>query len=122
MSLVHRSELKEAYGIVFSRLFALNNMPIKRYVDYLQRRNSLAEYMQLLVDNFNPSAAEVSSASSCQAALNLCVVTFAANLQQVLVVAAHICGTCAYFFCALHLRTCQAQVDRSRSAYFCYSC
>lgn len=54
----YRSELKEAYGIVFSRLFALNNMPIKRYVDYLQRRNSLAEYMQLLVDNFNPLAAE----------------------------------------------------------------
>lgn len=59
---LHRSELKEAYDIVFTRLFALNNMPIKRYVDYLQRRNSLAEYMQLLVANFNPAAAEVSCA------------------------------------------------------------
>ena len=52
-------ELREAYGIVFSRLFALNNMPIKRYVDYLRQRGELERYMQLLVDNFNPHAAEV---------------------------------------------------------------
>ena len=52
-------ELQEAYGIVFSRLFALNNMPIKRYVDYLQRRGGLEDYMQLLVQNFNVAAAEV---------------------------------------------------------------
>jgi hypothetical protein len=59
----HRScapqELRDAYGIVFTRLFALNNMPIKRYVDYLRRRGELERYMQLLVDNFNPGAAEV---------------------------------------------------------------
>ena len=52
-------ELREAYGIEFSRLFALNNMPIKRYVDYLRQRGELERYMQLLVDNFNPHAAEV---------------------------------------------------------------
>lgn len=33
-------------------------MPIKRYVDWLQRRDQLQEYMELLVDNFNPSAVE----------------------------------------------------------------
>mmetsp|Transcript_18915 Transcript_18915/g.57145 ORF Transcript_18915/g.57145 Transcript_18915/m.57145 type:complete len:482 (+) Transcript_18915:194-1639(+) len=53
----YRSELREAYGIVFSRLFALNNMPIKRYVDHLLRRGKLEDYMQLLVQNFNASAA-----------------------------------------------------------------
>ncbi len=52
-------ELREAYGIDFSRLFALNNMPIKRYVDYLRQRGELERYMRLLVDNFNPHAAEV---------------------------------------------------------------
>ena len=55
----HLQELKDAYGIVFSRLFALNNMPIKRYVDYLRRHRKLEQYMQLLVDSFNPRAAEV---------------------------------------------------------------
>lgn len=37
----------DAFGIVFNSLFCLNNMPIKRYVDYLQRRNKLEEYMQV---------------------------------------------------------------------------
>lgn len=46
---------------MFSRLFALNNMPIKRYVDYLQQRGQLQEYMETLVNAFNPTAAEVSS-------------------------------------------------------------
>jgi len=34
-------------------------MPIKRYVDYLRQRGELERYMRLLVDNFNPHAAEV---------------------------------------------------------------
>jgi uncharacterized membrane protein YgcG len=54
----YKSELGTAYGIVFSRLFCLNNMPIKRYVDFLQRRGKLDEYMEVLVKNFNPAAAE----------------------------------------------------------------
>lgn len=39
-------ELREAFGIEFSGLLCLNNMPIKRYVDFLQRRGQLHEYMQ----------------------------------------------------------------------------
>ena len=34
----YRLELAEAYGIQFSSLFCLNNMPIKRWADELQRR------------------------------------------------------------------------------------
>ena len=44
---VYKEELQEHFGIVFNNLFCLNNMPIKRYVDYLQRRNKLEEYMQV---------------------------------------------------------------------------
>ena len=44
----YKQELKEAYGIIFNNLFCLNNMPIKRYVDYLQRRGRLEEYMQVI--------------------------------------------------------------------------
>lgn len=54
----YKQELREAYGIEFNNLFCLNNMPIKRYADYLSRRGKLQEYMQLLVDNFNASAAD----------------------------------------------------------------
>ena len=62
----HTQELWEAHGIIFSCLFALNNMPIKRYVDYLQQRGGLEAYMQLLVQNFNVAAAEVhSQPASC---------------------------------------------------------
>ena len=41
-----RVELREAFGIEFSRLLCLNNMPIKRYADFLQRRGQLQEYME----------------------------------------------------------------------------
>ncbi|GLC47384.1 hypothetical protein PLESTB_001360400 [Pleodorina starrii] len=50
----YKSELGSAYGIVFNRLLALNNMPIKRFADWLVRRDKLQSYMGLLVDNFNP--------------------------------------------------------------------
>lgn len=52
----YRSELREAFGIEFSNLFTITNMPIKRYADYLSRRGELESYMQLLVENFNPTA------------------------------------------------------------------
>lgn len=55
---VYKEELQEHFGIVFNNLFCLNNMPIKRYVDYLQRRNKLEEYMQMLVEGFNVAAAD----------------------------------------------------------------
>ncbi|KAF5829463.1 Fe-S oxidoreductase [Dunaliella salina] len=54
----YRSELRGAYGIEFTSLLALNNMPIKRFADYLVKSKKLDEYMQLLLDNYNPAAAE----------------------------------------------------------------
>ena len=44
----YKQELRESHGITFNNLLCLNNMPIKRYVDYLQRRGQLEEYMQVL--------------------------------------------------------------------------
>ena len=40
------------------RLFTLSNMPIKRFADFLHRRGELAQYMELLVRNFNPATVE----------------------------------------------------------------
>lgn len=54
----YRRELKELFDIEFNQLFAITNMPIKRFLHYLDREKKTEEYMQLLLDNFNPMAAE----------------------------------------------------------------
>ena len=50
----YRYELKERYGIFFSNLFVLANMPINRYENYLKIIGKLDEYNKLLKDNHNP--------------------------------------------------------------------
>jgi len=54
----YKTELKRAFGIVFNNLFAITNIPIARYASYLKRNKQLEEYMQLLIDNFNPTSVE----------------------------------------------------------------
>jgi len=54
----YKEELLGNFGVRFNRLLCLNNMPIKRFHDWLQRRGSLEEYMALLVQSFNAGAAE----------------------------------------------------------------
>ena len=53
----YRRELRENLGIEFSALFTITNMPIKRFLDDLNRQGRLDEYMALLVSKFNPAAA-----------------------------------------------------------------
>ena len=50
--------LKDKFGIVFNQLFTITNMPIKRYAHMLERDGKMQDYMQLLIDNFNPKAAK----------------------------------------------------------------
>ena len=54
----YKRELKAHFGIVFNRLFALANMPIARFTAYLKRNGKYEEYLQLLLDSFNPAAVE----------------------------------------------------------------
>ena len=49
----YRRELKKRYGIFFSNLFVLANMPINRYEKYLSLIGKLNEYNQLLESNYN---------------------------------------------------------------------
>lgn len=51
----YREELSSEFGVVFTNLFTMTNMPIKRFADFLWRRGELEEYMSLLVRNFNVS-------------------------------------------------------------------
>ncbi|MDT8323200.1 MAG: arsenosugar biosynthesis radical SAM protein ArsS [Bacteroidota bacterium] len=49
--------LLEKYGIRFTQLFTITNMPIRRFLDQLQREGTYGEYMEKLVSAFNPAAA-----------------------------------------------------------------
>lgn len=52
-----KRELKARHGIVFNRLYTLTNLPISRFLDYLERSGNLEEYLERLVAAYNPAAA-----------------------------------------------------------------
>lgn len=45
------------FGIVFNQLFAITNMPISRYLDYLLQTGNYEKYMERLTNAFNATAA-----------------------------------------------------------------
>jgi radical SAM/Cys-rich protein len=49
-------ELFKKFGIVFNSLFAITNMPISRYLDYLLVTGNYEKYMDKLIAAFNPTA------------------------------------------------------------------
>jgi radical SAM/Cys-rich protein len=52
----YRMELRRRFGIEFTRLFTITNMPISRFLEDLRRSGQYDRYMDLLVTSFNPSA------------------------------------------------------------------
>lgn len=54
----YKKEMKERYGVVFSRLFTITNVPIGRYLDELRQAGSDGEYMEVLTTAFNPSTVD----------------------------------------------------------------
>jgi len=42
------------YGVTFDALIALNNMPISRFLEWLQASGNLERYMEVLVNAYNP--------------------------------------------------------------------
>ena len=50
-----RRGLEKNHGITFDRLIALNNLPISRFLEWLQSSGNLEGYMELLVNSFNPA-------------------------------------------------------------------
>lgn len=53
-----KKELYENFNISFDNLFVITNMPIHRFKDDLIRRNAYEEYMNKLVETFNPLAVQ----------------------------------------------------------------
>ena len=52
----YKRELGRRHGVTFDRLYTITNMPISRYLEYLDRSGNLESYMELLVQSFNPGA------------------------------------------------------------------
>ncbi len=52
-----KRQLKRKYDIEFNSLFAITNLPISRFLEYLISSGNYEEYMEKLVNAYNPSAA-----------------------------------------------------------------
>ncbi len=53
----YKKALEERYGIDFNNLFAITNLPISRFLDYLLQSSNYEKYMEKLVNAYNPVAA-----------------------------------------------------------------
>jgi radical SAM/Cys-rich protein len=53
-----KREMERRHGIVFNNLYTITNMPISRFLEYLQASGNLERYMDRLVSAFNPQAAQ----------------------------------------------------------------
>lgn len=50
-----KSALRKDFGIEFNELFAITNLPISRFLDYLVATDNYEDYMYSLVEAFNPA-------------------------------------------------------------------
>ena len=53
-----KAKLEENYGIRFDSLYTMTNMPINRFEVELKRQDAYEEYIEKLVNAFNPEAAD----------------------------------------------------------------
>jgi len=54
----YKRELRQHFNIEFNALYTITNMPIARFASWLKRQGQLADYQQLLADNFNPASVD----------------------------------------------------------------
>ena len=52
-----KRQLMRLYGVEFNALYTLTNMPISRFLEFLEETGQLGEYMERLATAFNPAAA-----------------------------------------------------------------
>ena len=53
----YKQALMQKFGIAFNNLFAITNLPISRFLDYLLQSGNYESYMEKLVNAYNPVAA-----------------------------------------------------------------
>ena len=64
----YKRELKKHFGIVFTRLFAITNLPIARFAVELRENKQWDHYMALLADSFNPATVD---GLMCRSTINI---------------------------------------------------
>ncbi len=52
-----KRELLSRHDVVFNSLYAITNMPISRFLEFLLRTDNYDRYMQKLIQAYNPTAA-----------------------------------------------------------------
>ncbi|MEM1059007.1 MAG: arsenosugar biosynthesis radical SAM (seleno)protein ArsS [Verrucomicrobiota bacterium] len=64
----YKRELAAHFGIHFHRLYTITNMPVARFASYLRRNGKYEEYLETLIDAFNPASVE---GLMCRTTLNV---------------------------------------------------
>ena len=64
----YKDELQSRYGIVFTRLFTITNLPIARFAADLRQGGHWDSYMELLSNSFNPATV---SGLMCRSTINI---------------------------------------------------
>jgi len=54
----YKQRLQEDFGICFNHLYTITNMPITRYAKYLKAFDQYADYVELLINSFNPQTVD----------------------------------------------------------------
>jgi radical SAM/Cys-rich protein len=58
LELDYKRKLGKEYGISFHNLFAITNIPVSRFLDYLLASKKYEDYLEELVNAYNPAAAQ----------------------------------------------------------------
>ena len=53
-----KAVLSREHGVTFDSLITLNNLPVARFLEWLQESGNLQRYLELLVKSFNPATVE----------------------------------------------------------------
>jgi radical SAM/Cys-rich protein len=53
-----KREMLRRHGITFNRLFTITNMPISRFLEWLEQSGNTESYLRKLVDAFNPGTVD----------------------------------------------------------------
>jgi radical SAM/Cys-rich protein len=64
----YKRELRQRYGLEFTRLFTVTNQPIARFADQLRRQGQWDSYLELLANSFNPATVD---GLMCRSTLNV---------------------------------------------------
>jgi radical SAM/Cys-rich protein len=54
----YKEALSRNFGIVFNKLFSITNQPIARFAEDLRQQGKWDEYLELLVNGFNPATVD----------------------------------------------------------------